>query len=123
MNVTDFGMAPRTDPSYALFLKYLTLDAELKETMRRIVEARKARMNRAMAIGDTALYQAYCTRAQSFNAFMKKRIEAICDDASFDKPEILEFYRDVCAVFETFLPGGFCPAEQAYTQSETDEEQ
>lgn len=104
MTIPEYRLAPVADPFYAMFLKYQMLDEDKKEIIRKTCEVRMAKMNNEMSAGKTERYNAYVKTVTGIDAMMKKRLDAIDMDVTFNHPEIRQFYVDMRKSFALFLP-------------------
>lgn len=104
MTITDYKLAPVSDPFYALFVKYTSFTEEEKEVMERIVKVRESMMNNEMNTGNTARYDRYVNMVRMVDNSMKNRLQAIDNDVTFNKPEIRKFYSEMRKHFALFLP-------------------
>ncbi len=92
MAINDYALAPAKDKYYAMYRKFVSLTEEQKAVMRKLVEMRIKQIDNEMLTGNLTRYTQYIETIQTMDAEIEKRITEIAMDATYDHPEILEFY-------------------------------
>lgn len=103
MALNDYALAPAKDNYYAMYRKFNTLTDEQKTVMRKLVDLRTKMVDNEIMTGNLTRYTTYITNLQAMDAAIEKRTNEIAMDATYDHPEVLEFYQALRGEFALWL--------------------
>lgn len=103
MALNDYALAPAKDNYYAMYRKFNTLPDEQKAVMQRLVDLRTRMVDNEIMTGNLTRYTTYIANLQAVDAAIEKRMNEIAMDATYDHPEVLEFYQALRGEFALWL--------------------
>lgn len=103
MALGDYALAPVKDNYYAMYRKFNTLTAEQKAVMQKLVDMRTKSLDNEVMTGNLDRYTQYITNVQAADASIEKRMNEIYMDATYNHPEVIEFYQALRDEFAMWL--------------------
>lgn len=93
MGLGDYALAPAGDDYYAMFRKFNTLPEEQKTVMQTVLNTRTMAIQNEIIAGNLARYEQCVNSMKAIDGEIAARINVITMNATYDHPEVLEFYK------------------------------